>query len=99
MNAIDDGLKVGTLFLDQAKAFETAHHPTLIKKLFNAGVTGKENKWFQSFLAYRQQNTEIEGIRSIPGDLECGTRKDHASQQQYTSHTTTISADLNYMEQ
>lgn len=43
-NAIDDGFKVALILHDQANAFDTAHHKTLIAKLYNTGVTGKENK-------------------------------------------------------
>lgn len=71
-NAIEDGFKVAVVLHDQAKAFDTAHHKTLISKLFNVGVTGKENKWFQSYLHNRKQFVDIEKVRSNQQNIEYG---------------------------
>lgn len=71
-NAMDEGYKVALVLHDQAKAFDTAHHKTLIAKLFNTGITGKENKWFQSYLNNRQQFIEIENTKSEMRNINYG---------------------------
>jgi Reverse transcriptase (RNA-dependent DNA polymerase) len=62
--AVDQGFKVAAIFLDQKKAFDTAHHKTLTTKLFNTGITGRANKWFQNYLSGREQYIKIDDIQS-----------------------------------
>lgn len=71
-NAIDDGFKVALVLHDQAKAFDTAHHKTLIAKLYNTGVTGKENKWFKNYLSNRQQYIEMDNCKSEKQNIDYG---------------------------
>ena len=62
--AIDNGKKVAVVFIDQKKAFDSAHHKTLLTKLHNIGVTGREHKWFANYLAERKQFSRVDGISS-----------------------------------
>ena len=48
-DALDDKLKVATIFLDILKAFDTVDHETLLKKLEYAGIRGNALKILASF--------------------------------------------------
>jgi endonuclease/exonuclease/phosphatase (EEP) superfamily protein YafD len=69
---VDSGRKVALMLFDQMKAFDTAHHKTLITKLFNNGIKGKENKWFQSYLDNRKQYVQVEETKSNICSINCG---------------------------
>ena len=51
--AIDDGLYVGALILDLAKAFDCVNHEILLQKLGFYGVVGTSYQWFASYLSGR----------------------------------------------
>ena len=53
--AIDDGLYVGALFLDLAKAFHCVNHEILLHKLKFYGVVGTSYQWFANHLSGRSQ--------------------------------------------
>ena len=48
--ALDKGNYACSVFLDLAKAFDTADHKILLSKLQNYGVTGIAKNWFESYL-------------------------------------------------
>ena len=53
--AIDDGYKVGILFVDFKKAFDTVDHAILKTKLSDVGVSGTFHEWIASYLHERSQ--------------------------------------------
>ena len=68
--AIDDGYKVGVLFVDFKKAFDTVDHTILKSKLSVLGVSGVFHEWIASYLHERSQyvkvNDAISKLRQIP---------------------------------
>lgn len=55
---LDVNRKVGVIFIDLKKAFETIDRDILLKKLNGYGVKGNEYYWFKSYLNDRQQYIE-----------------------------------------
>ena len=53
------------VFIDLQKAFDTAYHSILLRKLNHYGVRGMINNWFASYLVGRQQTTKI-GPKTYP---------------------------------
>ena len=51
--AIDDGYKVGVIFLDFKRAFDTVDHAILKSELSDVGVSGVFHKWIASYLHER----------------------------------------------
>ena len=62
--ALDLGYKIGILFVDFKKAFDTVHHTVLKSKLLAAGVSGPFYSWLVSFIAHRSRYTIINGVKS-----------------------------------
>ena len=62
--AIDDGYKVGALFVDFKKAFDTVDHAILKSKLSDLGVSGVFHEWLASYLNDRSQYVNVNGTRS-----------------------------------
>ena len=57
--ASDNGMCVGVLFLDVAKAFDSVNHSILLGKLPNFGFDQSAIAWFRSYLSGRTQSTAI----------------------------------------
>ena len=53
--ALDSGKFACGLFVDLQKAFDTANHEILLKKLDHSGLRGATNSWFESYLYNRKQ--------------------------------------------
>ncbi|PFX16227.1 Hemicentin-2 [Stylophora pistillata] len=64
--ALDTGLKVGVLFIDFRKAFDSVNHLILQKKLQAMDVSGDFLSWFTSYLCERRQFVQLSGIKSGP---------------------------------
>ena len=68
--AIDDGYKVGVLFVDFKKAFDTVDHTILKSKLSFLGVSGVFHEWIASYIhersPYVKVNDAISKLRQIP---------------------------------
>ena len=61
---IDKGNYISAVFVDLSKAFDMVDHKLLIDKLNLFGITGIENKWFESYLNNRTQCVSVNGIIS-----------------------------------
>ena len=62
--APDHGYKIGIIFVDFKKAFNTVEHTVLKSKLLAAGISGKFHDWLISYLSDRSQYVLINGRRS-----------------------------------
>ena len=62
--ALDDGLKVGVLFIDFRKAFDCVDHVILGEKLKALGVSEDMWIWLMYYLANRSQLTQTDGASS-----------------------------------
>ena len=69
---IDKGKYTGVIFIDLKKAFDTADHEILLKKLKMYGVTGLEHDWFTSYLDNRKQFCRVDGTSSDMKGINCG---------------------------
>ena len=58
-HAIDKGKKVGTIFMDLSKAFDTLNHNLLLAKLTAYGFSFNAIKFVQSYLSERFQRVNI----------------------------------------
>jgi hypothetical protein len=56
--------KVGLVFYDLQKAFDTVNIEILLTLLQNSGIHGNDLKWFASYLNDRLQYVEIGGVKS-----------------------------------
>ena len=62
--APDHGYKIGIIFVDFKKAFNTVEHTVLKSKLLAAGISGKFHDWLISYISDRSQYVLINGRRS-----------------------------------
>ena len=64
--------QVDVVLLDFSKAFDKVPHQRLLHKLNFYGVQGNTLRWIQSFLSYRKQQVNLEGISSNQADVVSG---------------------------
>ena len=69
---LDNGFKVGAIFLDLRKAFDTVNHKTLIEKLKLFNLSNNTRDWLASYLNNRTQTVNINGSRSSFGKCTMG---------------------------
>ena len=67
-DALDNNLKVMSIFLDMSKAFDCVDHSILLQKMFTYGIRDKALLWFKSYLENRAQKVIFNGTLS---DNEC----------------------------
>ena len=75
---IDKGKFTSVTFIDLKKAFDTANHEILLKKLYLYGIREKEFRWFRSYLSNRKQCCKVNGQMSELGTLHVAFHKVHA---------------------
>ena len=63
-NALDRGLKVGVLFVDFRKAFDTVNHTILLEKLKAVGISGDLFSWLVDYMSARKQFVQLSGYQS-----------------------------------
>ena len=72
LNAMDNKLVTGAVFVDLRKAFDTVDHSLLLNKLARYGLTPGSIQWFKDYLDNRQIITQINGTLSEPKSIHCG---------------------------
>ena len=87
-NILSKMMNADLVFLDFSKAFDKMHHPSLVYKLFQYGITCNLIKWICSFLTNRRQ-------RELMGDemsdwLQVNSRvpKARFSEQRFLQYST-----------
>lgn len=71
-DALDSRKRMGVLFLDLKKAFDTIDHGVLLRKLEYYGIRGTANSLIKSFLSSRTQFVQINGVTSGPCNMTVG---------------------------
>lgn len=69
---MNEDRKVGALFLDVCKAFDTVNHDLLLRKLEAFGIRGIALKWFSTYLSGRRQSVRIGSVLSAAIKLLSG---------------------------
>lgn len=69
---MDEGRKVGVIFLDLRKAFDCVDHDLLLMRLESIGVSGNELRMMRSYLTGRTSIVEIDGDRGDPINMNFG---------------------------
>ncbi|MCP3679479.1 MAG: reverse transcriptase family protein, partial [Gammaproteobacteria bacterium] len=72
LDAIDNGLKSGGVYLDISKAFDTIDHNILLRKLEFYGFRANTLMWFESYLKHRTNYVQIRKSKSQSYTIECG---------------------------
>ena len=72
LEALDENLKVGGIFLDIAKAFDCVNHDILLRKLEYYGFREASLSWFESYLKDRTQYVNIKQHKSKMYKLKTG---------------------------
>jgi len=70
--ALDNKEHTIAIFCDLRKAFDCVNHSILIKKMKRMGVDGMAIKWFESYLAGRNQLVSIGGASSKLSPIKLG---------------------------
>ena len=70
--ALDNGYKVGVIFLDFRKAFDTVNHEILLQKLESVGIFGSLFSWLKDYLQNRKQYTKVNGKVSSKQEIRYG---------------------------
>ena len=70
--AVDQGNKVGMIFVDFKKAFDTSNHNILKDRVQAAGISGPFHEWIASYLTNRRQYVVVNGERSDIKLVEVG---------------------------
>ena len=71
-SGMDLGKYVGTVFVDQKKAFDTVGHSILFQKLEHYGIQEVDLQWFQSYISNRKQFARIDGVDSSIKNINIG---------------------------
>lgn len=70
--ALDENLKVGVLFIDFRKAFDSVNHTILLQKLKAAGISGNLLSWMKSYLSNRNQFVQVNEVKSDTSFIKFG---------------------------
>lgn len=66
LDGLETKLKVGGVYLDISKAFDTVSHDILLRKLEHYGIRANALLWFESYLKDRTQYVEVNKCKSKP---------------------------------
>ena len=72
MNIFDHGNFDFHIIVDLQKAFDTANHDILLKKLNFYGIRGILNQWFYSYWTNQKQYLSITSFNSNVSTITCG---------------------------
>ena len=70
--ALDENLKVGVLFIDFRKAFDSVNHFILLQKLKAVGISGNLLSWMKSYLSNRNQFVQVNEVKSDTSFIKFG---------------------------
>ena len=70
--ALAEGVRLDTIYLDFAKAFDKVNHDILLKKVLNHKIKGKIARWIQSFLFNRKYRVIANGVMSEEHEVISG---------------------------
>ena len=70
--AIADGERMDTVYLDFSKAFDKVNHNILLQKLIKHGIKGKIGLWIKEFLYDRKYKVLVNGVMSEEQDVISG---------------------------
>ncbi|CAL4210788.1 unnamed protein product, partial [Meganyctiphanes norvegica] len=70
--AMEEGVRVDTIFLDFSKAFDKVDHSILLKKVAKHGIKGKIGNWIREFLLNRKFTVVANGTMSEQEDVLSG---------------------------
>ena len=70
--AISEGVRLDTVYLDFAKAFDKVNHDILLRKIANHGIRGKVGVWIRDFLSNRKYRVMANGEMSEEQDVVSG---------------------------
>ena len=73
-NALDRGLKVGVLFIDFRKTFDTVNHTILLEKLKAIGtcISGDLLSWLDDYMSAQKQFVQFSGYQSRSNTITYG---------------------------
>lgn len=72
MNAMDQQIRVDSIYTDFSKAFDKIDHNILVLRLAEVGVCGNLLSWLSSYLFNRSQMVLVNGHRSEPFPVTSG---------------------------
>ena len=70
--AIVEGVRIDTVYLDFAKAFDKVNHNILLQKLVKHKIKGKVGMWIREFLSDRKYRVVANGEMSEEQDVKSG---------------------------
>ena len=70
--AISEGVRLNTVYLDFAKAFDKVNHDILLRKITNHGIKGKVGMWIKDFLNNRKYRVLANGMMSEEQEVISG---------------------------
>ncbi len=70
--SLDKGLKVGAVYRDLKKAFDTVNHNILMSKITKYNISKRSLLWFDSYLKSREQSVVINNVKSVPHNIDIG---------------------------
>ena len=74
--AIADGVRMDTVYLDFSKAFDKVNHNILLHKLIKHGIKGKIGLWIKEFLYDRKYKVLVNGVMSEEQNVISGVPQD-----------------------
>merc|ERR1711867_165687 len=70
--ALEEGVRMDTVYLDFVKAFDKVDHEILMEKLAENKIKGKLGMWIREFLRNRKYRVIVNGVGSKEQDVKSG---------------------------